>query len=249
MSRIIPILLLSDGCLIKTQRFRNDFCYIGDPSNSVRVFNEIFVDELVILDIGQARGLSKPSLGLLKNIFSEAFIPLSYGGGIKNIELADEIFSIGVEKVIINSELYTDYKVLGDISKRYGRQAVVASIDYRYRDNRFVCVSKGGLEEQEIDLFKHMQNCIDAGAGELLLQAIDRDGVWKGLDRILMDVISEKYDVPVVVAGGCSGSDDIQFARQRGLDVGAGSLFVFQKPGCGVLISYPTSLRQSSFDD
>lgn len=245
MSRIIPILLLHDGSLIKTQGFRSGFSYIGDPSNAVRVFNEIFVDELVILNIGKSRGLSEPPPELLKNIFSEAFIPLSYGGGVVTIDQADKIFSIGAEKVIVNSALYKGYDLLTDISKRYGSQAAVASIDYRFVDGRFVCVSHGGSAEQGIDLFDHMQNCVDAGAGELLLQAVDRDGLWTGLDKKFMSLATGRYEVPMVLAGGCSGAEDIKFARDNGFDIGAGSLFVFQKPGCGVLISYPTSLRQA----
>ena len=240
--RIIPVLLLYNGGLYKTKQFKNP-SYVGDPINAVRIFNEKGVDELLILDIDCSIENKEPNYTLIEEIVSEAFMPIGYGGGISSLAIAQKVFQIGVEKVIINSALQNNHQLLADIAAIYGAQAVVASIDYKkgfiggtkaYFTNG---ITKSSYTPQELALIAEK-----AGAGELILNAIDREGTYQGYDINLLKQIIDAVQIPVVVSGGASSNADFDAAKQAGASgMAAGSLFIYQRPHNAVLISYPSN--------
>ena len=240
--RIIPVLLLYNGGLYKTKQFKNP-SYVGDPINAVRIFNEKGVDELLILDIDCSIENKEPNYTLIEEIVSEAFMPIGYGGGISSLAIAQKVFQIGVEKVIINSALQNNHQLLADIAAIYGAQAVVASIDYKkgfiggtkaYFTNG---IKKSSYTPQELALIAEK-----AGAGELILNAIDREGTYQGYDINLLKQIIDAVQIPVVVSGGASSNADFDAAKQAGASgMAAGSLFIYQRPHNAVLISYPSN--------
>lgn len=237
--RIIPVLLLHKGGLYKTKQFKNP-SYVGDPINAVRIFNEKEVDELLILDIDCSKENKEPNYTLIEEIVSEAFMPVGYGGGVSNLEIAQKIFQLGIEKVIINTALQNNQQLLADIAAIYGAQAVVASIDYKkgfiggtkaYFTNG---TKKSGHSPQEL-----AQIVEKAGAGEIILNAINREGTYQGFDINLLQQVVESVQIPVVVSGGASTNADFDAAKHAGASgMAAGSIFVYQRPHDAVLITY-----------
>jgi cyclase len=240
--RIIPVLLLHKGGLYKTKQFKNP-SYVGDPINAVRIFNEKEVDELLILDIDCSKENKEPDYTLIEEIVSEAFMPVGYGGGISSLEIAQKVFQLGVEKVIINTALQHNQQLLADIATIYGAQAVVASIDYKkgliggiktYFTNG---TKKSGNTPQELAIIVEK-----AGAGELILNSIDRENTYQGYDLELLKQVVSAVQIPVVVSGGASANQDFDVAKQAGASgMAAGSMFVYQRPHNAVLISYPSN--------
>ena len=241
-ARIIPVLLLHKGGLYKTKQFKNPK-YVGDPINAVRIFNEKEVDELLILDIDCSAENKEPNYALIEEIVSEAFMPVGYGGGIANLEIAKKIFQLGVEKVIINTALTKNINLLSEISAIYGAQAVVASIDYK---KGFIGGTKAyftnGTKKSNNTPQELAQIAEKAGAGEVILNAIDREGTYQGFDINLLEQVVESVQIPVVVLGGANGKTDFDAAKQAGASgMAAGSMFVYQRPHNAVLISYPSN--------
>lgn len=238
---MIPSLLLHKGGLIKSVKFK-EYRYVGDPINAVKIFNEKEVDELAVIDIDATRNRRPPDIKKIAEIVSEAFMPIAYGGGITTIEEVKEILFNGVEKVIINKACVTDPALVSEAARLFGNQSIVASIDVKksllsgkkvYTDNGKV---NTGLDP--VNFAIKMQN---AGAGEILLNAIDRDGTYKGYDLRLVHEISHAVTIPVIAIGGASKVEDFSQAVQEGASaVAAGSMFVFQQPHNAVLISYPS---------
>lgn len=240
-TRVIPCLLLNELSLVKTVRFK-DSKYIGDPVNTLRIFNELEVDEICLLDIGVCRRSSEPNFEFLHQLSNECFMPLSYGGGISKIEHADQLFSIGFEKVVINSAAYHNQKLVTDIANKYGNQAVVVSVDVK-KDffGRYHVYSKGGTCKESVkavDWAKHMEQC---GAGEILLTSIDREGTWAGFDDVLVQQIAREVSIPLIAhGGGCNIESIASVVRSNGASaVALGSMVVYQKKGMGVLINFP----------
>jgi len=240
--RIIPVLLIHRGGLYKTKQFKNP-SYVGDPINAVRIFNDKVVDELLILDIDCSKENREPSYVLIEEIVSEAFMPVGYGGGISSLAIAQKVFQLGVEKVIINTSLRGSKQLLADISAIYGSQAVVASIDYKksfmggtkaYFTSGTI---KSGYSPEEL-----AQIAEKSGAGEIILNAIDREGTYQGYDISLLKKVVEVVQIPVVVNGGASANSDFDAAKQAGASgMAAGAMFVYQRPHNAVLISYPSN--------
>jgi len=239
--RVIPTLLIKNDGLYKGQKFKNHQ-YIGDPINTVRIFNEKQADEISILDISATPNKIKPNIDKIADIASEAFMPLSYGGGITKIEEVDELFFNGVEKVILNSSNFSEINLVANISKKYGNQSVVVSIDvkkswlsiYEIYSNCGEKKQKGKPE----DFAKEMEN---RGAGEILLTSIDQEGRTNGYDLNLIEMVSKNISIPLVASGGASNIEDFYLAIKSGASaVSAGSMFVFQKPNNAVLVSYPS---------
>jgi cyclase len=240
--RIIPALLLMDDGLYKTVKFKSPK-YVGDPINTVRIFNEKGADEIVLLDIGICRGKSGINFRKISEIAGEAFMPMGYGGGIRTFDDAKRVFDAGFEKVIINSAAAENPSLVGEIAKVYGSQSAVVSIDVKTGwTGGFKVYIAGGSKntgKSPVDYAKEMEN---AGAGELVLTSIDRDGTWEGYDTKLIRMVSDAVTVPVVACGGASGMDDFKKAVSEGgaSAVAAGSMFVYQRKGMGVLISFPS---------
>lgn len=240
-TRVIPAMLLRNGALVKTRRFGR-FEYIGDPCNTLRIFNELEVDELVVLDIMATRAGREPDYRLLEDIASECFMPLAYGGGIGSREQAKRIFDIGFEKVILNSHAHRRPELVDEIAERYGRQAVVASIDVkRSLFGSEQVWTRAGTRKTGRDPVEWAKELARRGAGEILLTSIEQEGTWEGFDIELIRRVSQAVDVPVVAQGGASGVDDVVAAVRDGgaSSVAVGAMVVYQKKDFGVLVNFP----------
>ena len=240
--RIIPALLLKDQSLVKTIKF-NKFRYIGDPCNTVRIFNELEVDELLFMDITASIEKREPNFNLLKEISDECFMPLSYGGGIKNIEQAKKIFDIGFEKISINTSSLENPNLITELANFFGSQAVIASVDVRPNFFGAHKVYKNrGKKQTNLKALEWSKELESLGAGELLLTSVDREGTWEGFDTDLVSFISDNLAIPVIAHGGAGSIKDVEEIIQK-TNVSAialGSLVMFQKKDMGVLINFPS---------
>lgn len=240
--RVIPCLLLKNRGLVKTVRFADPF-YLGDPINTVRIFNEKEVDEIVILDItatAQGRG---PDFERIKDIVDEAFMPVCYGGGVTGLDQMEQLFSIGIEKVSLSTAAVLDRSLITEAAKRFGNQAIVATLDVKktmFKKTKIVHIINGrrstGLSA--VELAKELEG---SGAGELLINDIDRDGTMSGYDIDLLRSVTRSVNIPVIGLGGAGTMDDLRKAIVEGgcSAAGAGSLFVYYGRKKGVLINYP----------
>jgi cyclase len=238
--RVIPCLLLDDGSLIKTVRFRTR-SYIGDPANTVRIFNELEVDELCVLDISATTHNRGPDFGLLAELASEAFMPLCYGGGVQSVDTVGRLLRIGFEKVAINSAAVTHPEIVSAASKAFGSQAIVASIDARKRlFGGYEVMTHGGTRRTGVDPAEWAVALERRGAGEILLTSIDREGTWRGFDLELVRSVTGRVSVPVIAHGGAGSVDDIrQVVRAGASAVALGSMVVYQGKDLGVLVNFP----------
>ncbi len=239
--RVIPVLLLAQSGMVKTERFTKPR-YLGDPINAVKIFNEKRADELVLLDI-EATAKSRIEFDWVADIVSEAFMPIGYGGGISSVGQAAELFKRGVEKIVVNTAAVENPNLISDIAARYGNQAVVASIDVKrnfWKKNKVY--TRSGRKEAVIDPVTLARRCRDAGAGEIILTSIDREGTFGGYDTALLETVASAVDIPVVANGGAGAISDFELAVAEGKcsAVAASSMFVFAKKGEGMLISYPS---------
>lgn len=239
MKRVIPCLLLQGERLVKTVRFQKP-TYVGDPINTVRIFNEKEVDELIFLDILASAGHGSPNFALLERIVNESFMPLSYGGGISSYNFAAKLFELGVEKVILNTAFHDSPDLISCIAKTFGSQAVVVSLDVKYGWGGQHVYRNRGRKRVKGLVVDHAKRAEDLGAGEIFVTSVDRDGVLNGYDLPLVGLVSDSVDVPVVCCGGARNIDDLQDGLKAGAAaVAAGSMFVFHGPHRAVLISYP----------
>ena len=241
--RVIPCLLLKNKGLVKTIKFK-DPKYLGDPINIVKIFNDKEVDELVFLDITTTIESKDPPYLLLEDIVSEAFMPFGYGGGIRNLNQIKTILGIGVEKVVINSHAVENPHFVGDAAQDVGSQSVVISIDVKKNLwGKYEIFTRGGRKSTGIDPVVFASDMEKMGAGELIINSIDRDGTMKGYDIDLIKRITGSVGIPVVACGGAGSVKDLADAVRLGgaSAVGAGSMFVFQGPHRAVLISYPNN--------
>ncbi len=238
--RIIPVLLLRRGGLVKTRRFR-DSTYVGDPRNAVRIFNEKEVDELAVLDIDATNDGREPDYDLLREIVSEAFMPVAYGGGINCVAHAQRLMAVGVEKVILNTAAVEQPNVVTEIAQVAGSQSVTVCIDVKRKlfGGSELC-TRNGRKRNGCDPVEFATRMESAGAGELILQSVDRDGELCGYDLDLLRHVAFNVRVPIIMLGGASGLDDLRRAIAEGASgAAAGSLFVFHGRHRAVLISYP----------
>jgi cyclase len=239
--RVIPVLLMQRGGLVKSVRFK-DHKYVGDPINAVKIFNDKEVDELVILDISATSEKRPPDMARVREIVAEAFMPVAYGGGITKMQEIDILVSSGVEKVVINSCTGSGLSLIGEASAAIGSQSVAVSIDVRKNWlGKYRVYTENASKSIDKDPVQHARDVAAAGAGEIILQSVDRDGSFKGYDLELIGMVSKAVTVPVVALGGAGSVDDFTHAIASGASaVAAGSVFVFQGPHRAVLISYPS---------
>jgi cyclase len=242
--RVIPSLLIQKGGLVKSIRFK-EHKYVGDPINAVKIFNEKEVDEIVILDISATAEKRAPNVKQIREIASEAFMPMGYGGGITRLEEIRELIAAGVEKVILNASAFSNPQLLTDAAKYVGSQSVVASIDVKKNLwGKYRVSLANGSKTTSLDPVSFARDMEKAGAGEILLNSIDRDGSFEGYDLELIRQVSAAVGIPVVALGGAGSVEDFQQAVASGASaVAAGSLFVFQRPHRAVLISYPSQVE------
>ena len=240
-TRIIPCLQLVNESLVKTVKF-GKYGYIGDPINTVRIFNELEVDELCFLDIRATLENRKPNLDILHQIADECFMPLSYGGGIRDAETARQILSIGFEKIVINTAAFSQPKLITEIAAHSGSQSVIASIDVKKNLwGKYQVFSTDGTKKESADPVAWAQELERLGAGELLVTSMDRDGTWTGYDTDITARICEVVHIPVIANGGAGKVEHLQEAITTGRTsaLALGSMVVYQKKGMGVLVSFP----------
>lgn len=240
--RVIPALLLKGQGLVKTVKFK-DPKYLGDPINIVRIFNDKEVDEIVLLDIAATPENRPPQFDLLKNIASEAFIPLAYGGGIRSMDDVRKLLSIGIEKLVLNTSAVENPALIREAADYAGSQAVVVSMDVKKGLlGKYEVFTRCGQKKTGLDPVKHAVEMEKMGAGEILLNSIDRDGTMQGYDVDLVRKVADAVRVPVVACGGAGNLTHVAEVIKQGhaSAAAAGSIFVFQGPLRGVLISYPT---------
>ena len=240
--RIIPCLLVKDKGLVKTVNFKNPK-YVGDPINAVRIFNEKQVDELTVLDIDATAENREPDYRMIENLAAECRMPLCYGGGVKTPEQAQRIFSLGVEKVAISSAAIQNRKLITQIAERVGSQSVVVIIDVKKKLlGGYEVYINNGKKATGKDPFEIARELEALGAGEVVINSIDQDGVMKGYDLNLAEKIRAVTSLPLTVLGGAGTVQDIgKLIHKFGIiGASAGSLFVFKGVYKAVLINYPT---------
>ena len=238
----MPCLLLEDHNLVKTIKFKNTN-YIGDPINVAKIYNEKEVDELIILDIKASTENKEPSYEIIRDIASECFMPLTYGGGIKNIENIKKIFSLGVEKIIINTHAVENPFFVKEISNLFGSQSIVISLDVKKTAfDKYEIFSYGGRKPSGIDPLLFAIEMERMGAGELFLNSIDRDGTMEGYDIPLIKKITGSITIPLIACGGAGKIDDFADAVKIGgaSAVASGSMVVYQGRNRSVLINFPS---------
>lgn len=240
--RIIPVLLIDENRLVKTTKFSNPR-YLGDPINAVRIFNDKKVDELVLLDISASRNNCPPNFKLIEEIASECFMPLAYGGGVSQMEHVKRLFSIGIEKVILNTAVIESFDLVRQCAEIFGNQSVVVSIDVKknFFGRPFVYSHKS-RKTLKIDALEFSKLAEIAGAGEIILNSVDQDGLMNGYDITLLKQITETLEIPLVVCGGAGNLGDFKEAKKYGAAAAAaGSLFVYYGPHKAILINYPNA--------
>ena len=240
--RLIPSLLLHDGGLVKTVKFQNGN-YLGDPINAVKIFNEKGVDELCLLDIDASREGRGPDFELLSEIASEAFMPLSYGGGITSLDEIHRLFYIGYEKVIINTAFIRNPQLVTDAAAQFGSQSIVVAIDAKKTLlQKYDCYVKDGTEKIRGNPVELARQAEAAGAGELLLNSIDRDGTMSGYDLSLVEKVVQAVSIPVIACGGAATIHDFSDVLHKAgaHAAAAGSLFVYFGKKKAVLIHAPS---------
>ncbi len=239
--RVIPALLLRNGGLVKTTQFEAPN-YVGDPINAIRIFNEKEVDELMVLDITASREHREPNYALIEQFAGECFMPLAYGGGIRNIAQARQLFSLGVEKICLQTEAFKNPTLINELASQFGSQSIMISIDVKKNwlgiPKLYQSASGKLMKTAWIDM---LHKLVSAGAGEVLLNAVDKDGTLTGPDLSLIEQASSTIEVPLIALGGVSSLTDIRACVDAGASaVAAGAFFVYHGPHRAVLITYPT---------
>lgn len=239
--RVIPTLLLHNGGLIKSIKFK-DYQYVGDPINAVKIFNEKEVDEIALIDINATSEGRSPNIDQITKIAGEAFMPMSYGGGISNIEQIKEILYNGIEKIIINTAAHVNPNLISEAARLFGSQSVVVSIDVKKNIfSGYKVFIRNGSKNTGLTPSGFAKFAEELGAGEILLNSIDLDGTFKGYNINLIKEVSENVSIPVIAIGGAASVSDFKKAIAAGASaVAAGSMLIFQGPHRAVLISYPS---------
>mgnify|MGYP001239916235 CR=1 FL=1 len=243
-SRLSPCLLINDGALVKSINFSN-YKYVGDPLNAVRIFNELYVDEIIILDISASRNNKQPDFDLISNISSQCRMPLCYGGGIKDLDTIQKLISLGIEKVAIGKSSFDNPKLIEKASKLVGSQSIVCCLDIaRSRfSKRLSCRYLNGKKDSRKHPILAANELINLGAGEIIFQSIENDGKKCGYDQYLIRSLVENINYPVTILGGASSYENIREISDNfgPIGISAGSIFVFQGIHSAVLINYPDS--------
>lgn len=246
--RVIPVLLVQNGGLVKGINFKKH-TYIGDPVNAVKIFNEKEVDEIAIIDISRTVENKEPDYDLIAEITSEAFMPLSYGGGLRSIEQVRRILHSGVEKVVFNTSAYLCPELIRQTAREFGSSSTVVSID----------VKSGGLfggqkayiqnatKKIDIDPVSYARQLEEMGAGEIILTSVNKEGTMSGYDNELIKLVASAVSVPVIANGGAGSLQHFTEAMKAGAAaIAAGSMFVFTGKIRGVLINYPSEAELNS---
>ncbi len=252
-SRVIPFLLLHKGALYKTINFKSHK-YIGDPINAVRIFNEMCVDELVLLDIDATTCQSEINYDLLSKISRECRMPFCYGGGVKNISQINKLISLGIEKVSISSAAFYDKNLITSGVKDVGSQSIVVVLDIKkvgILNKKYKVFINNGTICTNLDPLEFALELIKLGVGEIIINNIDYDGTCNGYDFEIIDMIYKYVPIPITILGGAKSYEELAIANQKYkiIGLGAGSLFVYQGKYKAVLINYPDKAEKSRILD
>lgn len=240
--RIIPCLLVHEGGLVKTVGFKEPK-YVGDPINAVKIFNEKEADELIVLDVDATVKGAEPDYKLIAHLAAECRMPLCYGGGVRTAEQAKRIIGLGVEKVSISAAAVADPDLISRIAEEIGSQSVAVVLDARKRmlAKEHEVWTHNGTRNTKRSVVEVARDAESRGAGEIVINSIDNDGMMKGYDIALARRLRQILHIPMTVLGGAGSLDDI--TRLVGacgvVGAAAGSLFVFKGPYRAVLINYP----------
>ena len=246
--RVIPLLLIKNKGLVKSVKF-SDYKYVGDPINAVRIFNEKKVDELMMIDIDATSNSKPPDFEMIKLWATECRMPLCYGGGIKNLDDAQRIFSLGVEKVALSSAAISNPILIKQISDNVGSQSVVVILDIKKNFfGKYEVYTHNAKKKSNVKLFEFIQKIEKLGAGEIIINSIDMDGLMKGYDILLAKKVREKISIPITILGGAGSYNDIKdlVDEFKIIGAGAGSLFVFKGKYKAVLINYLTEEQKNN---
>jgi imidazole glycerol-phosphate synthase subunit HisF len=239
MSRIIPCLLVDNKALYKTVNFKNPR-YLGDPFNTIKLFNGKEVDEIIVLDIGASRDKKHPDFDFIKKLASECFMPICYGGGLSTIEDVEKVFRLGIDKVSFNTALHNNIPLVKEAIKRYGSQSIVASIDFKKVGSNYFVFINNGRTNTNVKLSDFALQLEKIGVGELLLTSIDNEGTYKGYIQVIFE-ICKKTNIPVTANGGASSLTEMLLALKLGASAAsAGSLFSFKGKRRAVIVNYPS---------
>lgn len=245
--RIIPCLLIRNKGLVKTEKFK-DGKYIGDPLNAVKIFNEKEVDELIVLDIDASVERREPDFDLIRMLAMESRMPLCYGGGVRTIEQVKRIISLGIEKVAISSAAVENPEIIKHMANVVGSQSIVVVIDVKAKGlfGKQEVVTLNGNKSHGISPIEFSKKCQDFGAGEIVINSVDRDGMMIGYDVKLISEIRNQLTLPMTVLGGAATLADLSnLIKEFGvIGAAAGSLFVFKGKYKAVLINYPNKLEK-----
>ena len=248
-SRIIPVLLMHQKGLVKTVNFKEGK-YVGDPLNAVKIFNEQESDELMLLDIDASAERREPDYKLIENIASECRMPLCYGGGIKTLEQAERILQLGVEKVSLSSIVFETPQIVTELAERVGSQSVVVCLDVKKRllGGKYDCHTINAKNKQKVNALEFAKKLQELGAGEIVINSIDNDGMMRGYDLTMIRKFKDVLSIPVTAVGGAGSQDDLKqlIDSEKLIGAAAGSLFVFKGKYKAVLINYPSQSAKQS---
>ena len=205
--RIIPCLDVRDGRVVKGTNFVG-IKDVDDPRTLASFYNDEGADELVFYDITASFDGRKLFTDILTEVANNIFIPMTVGGGINTVDDFDRVLKCGADKVSVNSGAIRDPRLIGDAAKKYGDQCVVLSMDVKRVDNKFVVFAKGGRENTGIDAIEWAKYGVNNGAGEIVLNSIDTDGVRQGFDIEMLQAICDVVNVPVIASGGAGKKED-----------------------------------------
>jgi len=240
--RIIPVLSIIDNKLVNTCQFKRPH-YIGDPINAIKIFNDKEVDEIIITDIRASKDNKKPNFQLIKEMASECFIPLAYGGGINSYDDASKIFNAGIEKVILNTALLKSPRLITEIADTYGSQSVVCSIDvFKNIFGKISLKHVSGTKRNSTNLEQYIQKLINLGAGELFINNIHHEGTFRGYDIELLKLIEKNVNIPIITYGGYRDlSDIVKVINHTSIKAfAASSAFIYRNNNRkSILINYP----------
>ena len=241
LPRIIPCLLLTKDGLVKTENFKNPN-YIGDPINTVKIFNEKKADELIILDIYATTKNYEPNFALIDKIARESRMPICYGGGIKDLDQAKKIFSFGIEKIGLSSIIFSNFDIISKISNYAGSQSTVVVLDlFKENDDDYYIFINNGKTKINENFKSFIKKIQEEGVGEIVINSINKDGSMSGFDFNLIDEIFEITNIPITVLGGAKDFSDLENVVKKygSIGIAAGSLFVYKGSRKAVLINYP----------
>ena len=227
--RIIPCLDVRNGRVVKGTNFEG-IRDVADPVEMARMYNAAGADELVFYDITASFEGRALFTDILTRVASEIFIPLTVGGGISSLEDFDRVLKCGADKVSVNSGAIRDPELIRRAARRYGDQCVVLSVDVKRMDGEFRVFARGGRDDTGIEAISWIRKCVDMGAGEVVVNSIDTDGVKGGFDLEMLQAVCESVSVPVIASGGAGCSADFTELFRKVPDVSAGlaaSIFHF----------------------